>query len=489
MSENKKRHHGNTLAKVLTGLLAVLVLALVSVFVLNKWEVNIITANNEQHAQYGMPYQDDGTQALYTGSLLKFYKKPVKVTVDSSKVDVNKFGEYEVTYTATYKNVSQKVTRKVIVEDTIGPDIQLTSVPDAYTVYNHAYEEEGFKAIDNYDGDVTDKVVSQESNGIVYYSVTDSNGNTSYARRKITYDDRKGPIITLNGGDEVTAFNGEEYKDEYSAEDDCDGDVTSKVSVEGSVDTSTNGDYTLTYKVTDEHGNESEATRVVHVVDKPENNTTGIEGPKVIYLTFDDGPWQYTDQLLDILDKYNAKATFFVTSQYSSYFYCIKEEAERGHTVAVHTYTHNYGKIYSSPGAYWSDFDAMNQIIYEQTGSYTTLFRFPGGSSNTISRNYCSGIMSTLASEASAKGYTYFDWNVSSGDAGETTSTDMVYNNVVNGIQANSNAGYPSVVLQHDIKGFSVDAVERILQWGLANGYSFRGLDKNSFTAHHGINN
>lgn len=488
MSRNKK-NHTNTLPKVLTGILVVLVSLLVAIVLLNKWEVNITYSGNEVHAQYGMPYEDPGVEAEYTGSLLKFYKKPVKVTIDSSKVDVKNFGEYEVTYSASYKNASKTVKRKVIVEDTIGPDIQLTSTPDAYTVYNHAYEEEGYVAIDNYDGDVTDKVVSEESNGVVYYSVTDSNGNTSYARRKITYDDRKGPVITLNGGEEVTTFNGEEYNDEFTAEDDCDGDVTSKVSVEGSVDTNTNGDYTLTYKVTDAHGNSSEATRIVHVIDKPKNNTDGVEGAKTVYLTFDDGPWQYTDQLLDVLDKYNAKATFFVTSQYSNYFYCIKEEAERGHTVAVHTYTHNYGKIYSSSSAYWSDFDAMNKIIKEQTGSYTTLFRFPGGSSNTISRNYCSGIMSTLANEANAKGYTYFDWNVSSGDAGETTNTDTVYSNVISGIQANSNAGKPSVVLQHDIKGFSVDAVERILQWGLENGYSFKALSSGSFTAHHGINN
>ena len=243
----------------------------------------------EVRAQYGLPYEDPGVEAKYTGSIFKFYKKKADVTIDSSQVDLKKMGEYTVTYTAKYKDKTAKATRKVIVEDTIGPDIQLNSTPDAYTVYNHPYEEEGFQAIDNYDGDVT---------------------NTSTAKRKITYDDRKGPLLSLSGGEEVNAFYGEEYKDEYTAIDDCDGDITSQVTVEGSVDTNTKGDYELKYTVTDAHGNTSTAVRKVHVIDKPAYNDGSMEGPKVIYLTFDDGPYKYTDQLLDILDKYNVKRSY-----------------------------------------------------------------------------------------------------------------------------------------------------------------------------------
>lgn len=489
----KKKNHkkiGNTLSKVLIGILGILVITLAGLVLFNKWEVIIdFNGNDEIHAQYGVPYEPNGITAEYTGSILKFYKKPAKVTVDTSQVNFNQFGEYTISYTATYKDKSTTVQKKLIVEDTIGPDIQLTSTPDAYTVYNHSYEEEGFKAIDNYDGDVTDKVESKEVNGMVYYTVTDSNGNTSTARRKITYDDRKGPVITLNGGDELNTFNGQEYKDDYTAIDDCDGDITSKVQVEGTVDTNTNGDYELKYTVTDEHGNTSTATRKVHVIDKPVNNDGTVEGPKVIYLTFDDGPYKYTDQLLDILDKYNVKATFFTTSAYPNYAYCIAEEAKRGHTVAVHTASHNYAQIYSSASAYWADFDKQNAVIEQQTGSKTNLFRFPGGSSNTVSRNYCSGVVSQIASDAKAKGYVYFDWNVSSGDAGETTDTNVVFNNVTSQVAANSKYGKPSVVLQHDIKEFSVNAVERIIQWGLENGYSFKALTTDSYTAHHSIGN
>ena len=92
--------------------------------------------------------------------------------------------------------------------------------------------------------------------------------------------------------------------------------------------------------------------------------------------------------------------------------------------------------------------------------------------------------MTELAKDVTDQGYKYYDWNVSSGDAGGTTSTSEVYQNVINGIQSHN----VSVVLQHDIKSFSVDAVESIIQWGLANGYTFLPLTTSSPDVHHGIN-
>ena len=92
--------------------------------------------------------------------------------------------------------------------------------------------------------------------------------------------------------------------------------------------------------------------------------------------------------------------------------------------------------------------------------------------------------MSTLTKEVENRGYKYFDWNVSSGDAGGTTTSDGVFNNVISTLREDS-----SVVLQHDTQGFSVDAVERIIIYGLQNGYTFETLDENSPGAHHGVNN
>ena len=207
---------------------------------------------------------------------------------------------------------------------------------------------------------------------------------------------------------------------------------------------------------------------------------------RIVAITFDDGPCsRTTNRLLDGLKERNVKATFFVTDGNSDYRYLLAKEAAAGHTVAIHSETHDYKYIYSSCDAYFEDLNRMSDIITEQTGKRPKLLRFPGGSSNTISKNYCFRIMSVLTKAVSDQGYKYFDWNVSSGDAGGTTSTSEVYNNVISGIQSHD----ISVVLQHDIKLFSVNAVEDIIVWGLANGYTFLPLTESSPAIHHGVNN
>lgn len=205
-------------------------------------------------------------------------------------------------------------------------------------------------------------------------------------------------------------------------------------------------------------------------------------GDKTVYLTFDDGPGRYTKELLDVLDKYNAKATFFVTNQYPTYRGLIKEEAKRGHTVAVHTYSHDYSKVYASESAYFKDLEKMNDIVEQQTGQRAWLIRFPGGSSNAVSKKYCPGLMTTLVKSVGEHGYYYADWNVDSGDASSSSNATEVANKVINDIQHHS----VSVVLQHDTKGYSVDAVEKILQWGQEHGYTFKAMNKDSYMAHHG---
>ena len=183
-----------------------------------------------------------------------------------------------------------------------------------------------------------------------------------------------------------------------------------------------------------------------------------------------------------MLAKYNVKATFFIVN--TSYTDTITRELREGHSVGIHSATHSYETIYASEEAYFADLQKVQDVITALSGKPTTLVRFPGGSSNTVSR-FNPGIMTRLTQALTDTGYQYFDWNVSSGDAGETTSTDKVFENVISGIQSHD----VSVVLQHDIKGFSVAAVERIIVWGLANGYTFLPLDATSPTAHHRVNN
>ena len=302
---------------------------------------------------------------------------------------------------------------------------------------------------------------------------------------EVVVADTKAPAITLAGDSEMTVEAGTEFSDPgYTAEDNYDGDVTGKVSVDGDVDTKKCGDYTIKYTVSDSAGNEATVERNVMVYD-PQSASEMTPTDKVVYLTFDDGPGKYTQQLLDVLDKYGVKATFFVTNEDPDYQDMIAKEAEAGHTVAIHSASHDYPKIYQSTDAYMADLYEMNDIIKAQTGKSASIIRFPGGASNTVSADYCKGIMTQLVSLVEASGFQYCDWNVSSGDAGETKYTDDVYNNVISGIQKHK----VSVVLQHDIKKFSVDAVERIIQWGQANGYTFLPLTPTTKMVHHKVNN
>ena len=204
----------------------------------------------------------------------------------------------------------------------------------------------------------------------------------------------------------------------------------------------------------------------------------------IIYLTFDDGPGDHTAALLDVLKKYDVKATFFVTGYGSDEM--IKREYDEGHTVGLHTLSHRYNLIYTSPEAYFDDLVKVSERVKSITGEDPKLIRFPGGSSNTVSARYDHGIriMSILTSEVEKRGYHYYDWNVNSGDAGGATTADAVYTNVVTHLKSG-----PNVVLQHDVKDFSVAAVERIIQFGLTNNYVFLPLDFDSFNAHHGVNN
>lgn len=326
-------------------------------------------------------------------------------------------------------------------------------------------------------------MTSEEKDGVVTYTVCDSSGNETSVTRQIRYNDPIPPEITLSGDMNITIQAGQTYTEPgYTATDNCDGDLTSQVTVDGNVDTYRAGTYTLNYTVSDSYGNTAAASRqvTVNAIRQPD---VVVPSGKIIYLTFDDGPGPYTSQLLDTLAKYNVKATFFtVNTKYTS---LIAQEAAAGHSVGIHSATHDYATIYASEDAYFADLHQMESIITSQTGVRPTLIRFPGGSSNKVSAKYCQGIMSALTQAVTDQGYQYFDWNVSSGDAGGTTDTETIFENVINGVQQHD----VSVVLQHDIKGFSVDAVEKIIVWGLANGYTFLPLDASSPGAHQPVNN
>ena len=215
----------------------------------------------------------------------------------------------------------------------------------------------------------------------------------------------------------------------------------------------------------------------------PTEETTAPPTGGVIYLTFDDGPGDQTPRLLEILDQYNAKATFFVVN--TPFASVIEEIAQQGHTLAMHTATHDFEKIYSSEEAYFADLEKIESVIEEYAGYRPNILRFPGGGSNTVSKKYSEGIMTTLTQRVQEKGYLYYDWNVDSDDAGSARTAEEVYQNVVNGCSNRES----SIVLMHDIKSYTIDAIEDILLWGQNHGYTFAAITEDTPQIHHTVKN
>ncbi len=326
------------------------------------------------------------------------------VTIDNN-VDNTKVGVYDVIYKMNYNKNEIQTIRKVRVIDDIKPIIELNGYMEEYILLDSLYEEAGYKATDNYDGDITKSVK-----------------------------------VTSNIRNEI-------------------------------------GKYEITYKVSDSSGNIYSITRKINVVE----NNNGI-----IYLTFDDGPSIITTKILDILKEYNIKATFFIVGFNNDMNSTIRRMNEEGHTIALHSWSHYYRKIYESEDSYYEDLLMLQNKVKELTGIESKIIRFPGGSSNTVSF-FNRGIMTRLTKDVITKGYHYFDWNVSSKDVvGANDSTD-VYNNVISNLSKNRS----NVVLMHDhaYSTKTLYALENIIKECLKNGYTFSNITYNTPMIQHYINN
>ena len=419
---------------------------------------------------YGTPHNLKSPEVCY-GNFIEC--KDIKPAIKGD-YDVNSVGEYKLEYDYKHKDKHYKIKQTVIVKDLVEPEITVNEETINICPSGKILNLE-VTANDNVDGDLTLNVNKELNGNKLLLSVKDSSGNTGEKEIEVKLEDKEEPTITLNGNESITIATGSQYNEQgASALDSCDGEV--KVDIDGNVDTSNEGEYLVSYSAIDSSGNKKTITRKVIV-------KTKIVVPRNVYLTFDDGPGPYTQELLDLLDKYGVKVTFFVTNQFPKYQYLIAEEAKRGHTVAVHTLTHKFD-IYTSVDTYRADFNAMNDIIEQQTGSRSKYFRFPGGSSNTVSKKYAKGVVLAIRDSMVADGFRYYDWNVDSNDAAGA-GTEKAYKNVINGVNSNLN----SVVLMHDIHKTSIPAVEKIIQYGLENGYVFKAIDDDTPQIHHGIRN
>ena len=340
------------------------------------------------------------------GYIVEHYNKDLYYNVKIiNEINNSKLGVYDVKYVLNYKNKSIVKTRKIKVVDTIKPEIVLQGENEIFIKEGQKYSEIGYKAIDNYDGDITNLVT-----------------------------------ITNNVKEEI-------------------------------------GKYEVIYSVSDSSGNTSKKIRIVNVI----KNNNGI-----IYLTFDDGPSEITSKILDLLKEEDIKATFFVLNYSNIYEPIIKRIVEEGHTIALHTYTHNYKLIYSSKENYYNDLNKIKEKVKNTTGITTNIIRFPGGSSNTVS-SFNKGIMTLLTKDVIKEGYHYFDWNVDSKDAWDARNSNDVYNNVIYNLSMNRS----NIVLLHDKNGNTktLYALKDIIKTAKNKGYTFDKITNNTPMITHSVKN
>ena len=335
-------------------------------------------------------------------------------------------GEYQITYTLNGHGKTKTAVRTVTVRDLVPPQLTLLGDPLIEVDYLSDFEEPGFEASDDVDGALTEEVAR------VLSDVSD---------------------VDASGAPAVGKY------------------------------------YTYTYSVADKTGNVAEATRTLHVRHAFSADDAEPDGKSIICLTFDDGPsTEVTNKILDTLSIYGVKATFFICDYGPEGAKRVKRIVDEGHTVAMHTLTHDYSKIYSSVDGFMNEIHSLQDKIYQDTGVKTTYLRFPGGSSNTISEDYCDGIMTMLAEKVHQEGMEYYDWNADSGDArGNGVAADTLYSNFVSEIEHDRT----NIVLMHDTdaKYTTAEALPRMIEYGLQNGYSFTRITDDTAPVHHSINN
>ena len=429
-----------------------------------------LLGGSELTLECGADFADPGAEAW----LIEADGTRVPLEIQVSPVpDTAKPGTQEIVYSAVRGGETLgSVSRSVIVLDTSAPVITLLGEPG----------ERDYTASDDVDGDLTDRVQRTEEADRFVYTVSDSAGNEARAERL------KAPVLRFAEGEHNTQIPADYcVRDPWLIAQDMYGrDLTDRVEITG-VDTPWRpGTYQATYRLTDDFGRSVSVERTVEIV--PAELPETVRQEKVIYLTFDDGPAEETEALLDMLAKYDAKVTFFVTNTDPRYVDMIGRAAREGHSIGVHGYVHDASKLYASEEAYFDYFDKLEELIYEQTGEYTRIVRFIGGSSNTASMNICPGIMTKLAEDLTVMGYRYYDWNIEP----ETWAQDVTEaaRNITGNVYAMNEEGVTvPISLQHDTGGWARFIAEIVIQWGLEHGYTFKGIDLTTPEIHHMIRN
>lgn len=401
-------------------------------------------------------------------------------------VNNEKIGEYKIEYIYHDK----VFTLKVFIDDTTPPQFE--------TVNTKILRN------DSVDPKTLVKNIQDDSETIVYFKedylfneiktyrvivvVEDAFENKTEKNAYVLVEERDTEPPTITGLDKLTMLIGDkiDLKKGIVIKDDHDKNPTLTID-DSNLNIRKTGEYEVYYHVEDHNGNKETYTRDVEVLSQYDNREAKKDGVKTCYLTFDDGPSPNTKKILEILDEYHIKATFFVTGTSPKDAHYIKEAYQKGHTIGLHTYSHDYELIYSSLKNYINDLNKIKELVYEQTGEYTTYMRFPGGSSNLVSKKYNVGIMKRLTHKVIDLGYQYYDWTCINGD-GEGIKT-------IKGLKKKAieevNGQEDIMFLMHDSanQGNTVKALPAILDYLIKKGYQFEVVDQYSPTFHHTVQN
>ncbi|MEG1603746.1 MAG: polysaccharide deacetylase family protein [Cloacibacillus sp.] len=202
----------------------------------------------------------------------------------------------------------------------------------------------------------------------------------------------------------------------------------------------------------------------------PPSPPFAVMSPRVVCLTFDDGPSVHTARILDILKKYDVPATFFLVGQnVERRPELVRRMKAEGHRLAVHTYTHDYRKVYASVGSYLDDFYKTQKAIYSAAGERPVIFRFPGGSVNNWNRR----VRAALTAKMTSLGFRYYDWNVSGADSAPRVTSGDIYANISGGVMRHK----ISIVLMHDTSEKTMEALERVIVTLKKEGVVFKSID------------
>ena len=456
--------------------LALLVVILTSYFIFRP---KIVFLNKQPTVEINSTYDPITNIKLVRGGTVD------DVTCNLEEVDYTKLGSYPIVY--SYNNKTYPLNLTVVdttpptfdvkdLEIDAGMDVEanqfVENISDATTTISSFKEKYNFSK----EGELTVTIIVEDES---------KNKTEKKAKIKILPKDQTPPTVEEFQDITILKDGNLDPNSGISFSDNQDPNPTIECNLD-QLDLSKVGDYQINYTIKDRSGNEKKFNRTVHV--KPRVNIGSGEqsSKKVVYLTFDDGPSENTGKILEILDHYDAKATFFVTGNGQSHNHFIKEAHDKGHTIGLHTYTHRYNELYASTEAYFNDLTKIGDMVKGIIGESPKYIRFPGGSSNTVSKKYSPGIMTTLSKEVIDRGYQYYDWNVTSADAnGNTVPTDQIVQSAIKGKSNNL------IILFHDSKPktTTVEALPQIIEHYKNAGYVFEGINDGSYYCHHGINN